>query len=118
NEEFGVINELRPGIRRLLPAGSGGAGCTGLGSRSDDCACETLERSDSRRPARPATTAVPAAAALVRRKRLRPGPYAGTGRTGRYAGDVPGRVAAGGPGSGVSGTAGGPGEEAGVAALK
>ena len=67
------MNELRPGIRRLLPAGSGGAGCTGLGMRSDVCACETLERSASRRPPRPATTAVPAAAALATRKRLRSG---------------------------------------------
>src|SRR5579863_2452982 len=73
------MNELRPGMSRLTPAGRPGMVCAGLGIRRALRALATLLRSASRRPASPATVATPAVAALAARKLLRCGP---TGRTG------------------------------------
>src|SRR5262249_43006438 len=78
------MNGLSPGIRRSLPAGSGGAGWTGAGTRSDAWARETLECSASKRPPRPATAAVPAAIAPVfRNVRRSAGRPAQVGKVGR-----------------------------------
>src|SRR3984885_8334523 len=96
------MNELRPGIRRSLPTGSGGAGWDGAGIRSDFCAWVTAERSPSMRPPRYVTAAVPAATPLATRKLRRCGAGV-TGAAGLAGG--PGwyrRCAAGGElGSGV-----------------
>ena len=71
------MNELRPGIFRSLPAGSGGAGTAGRGNRRAARARVTLRRVVSSRPATVPAAAAAAAIPLVTRNRRRAGPRGG-----------------------------------------
>src|ERR1700729_4448489 len=76
------MNELSPGIRRSLPAGSRGAGCAGRGMRSEAWAWDTLVFSVTPRPPKYATAAAPAVTPPVIRKVRRSGDAAMAARYG------------------------------------
>src|SRR5580704_2730239 len=68
------MNELRPGMFRLTPGGSGGAATAGLGKCSAARAALTLCRVISSRPTSAPAAAVTTATPLVVRNRRRAGP--------------------------------------------
>ena len=119
NEEFGVMNELRPGIRRLLPAGSGGAG-----ARAWAGAATTRSNAGAlgqQAPGRPATTAVPPGRARAQEAPAhgRPAGRRGSGApvlpAGPTSGSAAGGAGLGGPPRRAPALAGGPASGLGLA---
>src|SRR5579875_2567497 len=92
------MNELRPGMPRLLPGGSGGAGTAGAGKRIAARAVLTLSRVISSRPASAPAAAPASATPLATRNRRLPGHGDGSGSwgLGRKVKEEPGAGRSGG----------------------